>query len=107
MPERYAFTWTTMVSSHTRVGDMSSARILFDEKKERSIATWNTMIDGYARLGNVESAEELLNHPPTKDIISWTTMIDCYSLNKKSGKAIAVFNDMRMNGELVLLEFSN
>ncbi|PQQ17812.1 pentatricopeptide repeat-containing protein [Prunus yedoensis var. nudiflora] len=98
MPERDAFAWTTMVSSHARVGDMSSARILFDEMEERNITTWNTMIDGYARLGNVESAELLFNHMPTRDIISWTTMIDCYSQNKKFGEALAVFNDMRMKG---------
>ncbi|XP_062024987.1 pentatricopeptide repeat-containing protein At1g06143 [Rosa rugosa] len=101
MPERDGFAWTTMVSSHARVGDMRSARTLFDVMMERCIAnsaTWNTMIDGYARLGDVESAELLFNQMPTRDLISWTAMINCYSQNRKFGEALAVFNDMRLNG---------
>ncbi|KAF3451763.1 hypothetical protein FNV43_RR07859 [Rhamnella rubrinervis] len=98
MPEKDAFALTTMISAHIRAGDMNCARILFEEMPERNIATWNTMIDGYARLGNVESAELLFTQMPTRDIISWTTMITCYSQNKKFREALAVFQEMTMNG---------
>ncbi|KAL6208729.1 hypothetical protein ACLB2K_019674 [Fragaria x ananassa] len=101
MPERDGFAWTTMVASDVRVGDMSSARVLFDEMLERCIAnaaTWNTMIDGYARLGDVESAEILFDQMPARDLISWTAMINCYCQNKRFGEALAVFDEMRING---------
>ncbi|PRQ47950.1 putative pentatricopeptide [Rosa chinensis] len=48
MPERDGFAWTTMFSSLTSVGNMISARTLFNEMIERctaTSATWNTMID--------------------------------------------------------------
>lgn len=98
MPEKDAFALTTMISAHIRAGDMSCARMLFEEMPERNIATWNTMIDGYARVGNVESAELLFTQMPSRDIISWTTMITCYSQNKKFREALAVFQEMTMNG---------
>ncbi|KAL6217512.1 hypothetical protein ACLB2K_010729 [Fragaria x ananassa] len=101
MPERDGFAWTTMVASHVRVEDMSSARVLFDEMLERCIAnaaTWNTMIDGYARLGDVESAGMLFDQMPARDLISWTAMINCYCQNKRFGEALAVFDEMSING---------
>ncbi|CAI0388812.1 unnamed protein product [Linum tenue] len=94
------FVCTTLIVFYfdfKRIGDLNSARRLFDLMPRRNIASWNTLLDGYARLGDVESAELLFNQMPAKDVISWTTMINCYSQNQKFREALGVFNEMTKN----------
>lgn len=87
-----------MVSAYVRLGDLGSARQLFDEMPLKITASWNTLMSGFARIGDVESTKELFNKIPQKDLISWTTMINCYSQNKHYKEALEVFNEMKDNG---------
>ncbi|PQQ20552.1 pentatricopeptide repeat-containing protein [Prunus yedoensis var. nudiflora] len=54
-----------MISAYTRVGDLASARELFDKMPERDVVTWNSMISGYAQNGQSALAIDLF-----KDMIT-------------------------------------
>eukprot|EP00257_Ricinus_communis_P016585 XP_015574795.1 pentatricopeptide repeat-containing protein At1g14470 [Ricinus communis] len=56
---RNSSTWNAMISAYTRVGDLLSARDLFDKMPERDAVSWNTMISGYAQNGQSAMAIEL------------------------------------------------
>lgn len=51
--------WNAMISAYTRIGDLTSARELFDRMPDRNIVSWNAMIAGYAQNGQSAMAVEL------------------------------------------------
>lgn len=48
---RGSIAWNSMISAYARVGDLASARGLFDKTPERNTVSWNSMIAGYAQNG--------------------------------------------------------
>ncbi|XP_010496099.1 PREDICTED: pentatricopeptide repeat-containing protein At1g14470-like [Camelina sativa] len=63
-------TWNAMISGYTRIGDLSSARELFDTMPERNVVSWNSMIAGYAHNGQpalaIEFFEEMIDYGDSK-----------------------------------------
>ncbi|XP_023632876.1 pentatricopeptide repeat-containing protein At1g14470 isoform X2 [Capsella rubella] len=63
-------TWNAMISGYTRIGDLTSARQLFDIMPERNIVSWNSMIAGYAHNGQpalaIEFFEEMIDYGDSK-----------------------------------------
>lgn len=98
MPERDAFAWSTMISTHVRAGDFDSARRVFDEMPHKNTAASNTMIHGYAEIGDVNSAEALFYAMLERDVISWTTMITCYCKREMYLQALELFEAMKSTG---------
>ncbi|KAM7474467.1 hypothetical protein LguiB_021710 [Lonicera macranthoides] len=56
---RNSVTWNAMISAHTRVGDLTSARELFDSMPEKNVVSWNSLISGYAQNGQSAMAIDL------------------------------------------------
>lgn len=56
---RNSVTWNAMISAYTRVGNLDSARELFNTMPGRNVVTWNSMIAGYAQNGQSAMAIEL------------------------------------------------
>lgn len=50
---------TALTTVYSRVNETDSARKLFDESAEKSLASWNAMISGYAQNGLTENAISL------------------------------------------------
>ncbi|KAA8545386.1 hypothetical protein F0562_020170 [Nyssa sinensis] len=66
---RNSVTWNAMMSACTRIGDLTSARELFDRIPEKNVVSWNSMIAGYAQNGQLTMAIELFKEMiATKDI---------------------------------------
>lgn len=51
--------WNVMIDGHVRLGDLRTARQLFDKMPQRSVVSWNGMIAGYAQHGWLKEAVEL------------------------------------------------
>ncbi|KAJ8547817.1 hypothetical protein K7X08_021053 [Anisodus acutangulus] len=52
--ERYVVSWNSMIMAYIKVGDVVSARELFDQMTERDTFSWNTMVCGYVHASNMK-----------------------------------------------------
>ncbi|MCL7041566.1 hypothetical protein MKW94_028201 [Papaver nudicaule] len=106
--------WNSMMMCYIKVGDLSSARELFDDMLERDVISWNTMISAYAQVSNLEEAAKLFYEMPNPDSQSWNSMISGYALSgdlelarnffdKTPNKSLVSWNSMisgyEQNGE--------
>ncbi|KAG7591659.1 Pentatricopeptide repeat [Arabidopsis thaliana x Arabidopsis arenosa] len=68
--QRNLVTWNAMISGYTRIGDLSSARQLFDTMPKRNVVSWNSMIAGYAHNGQpalaIEFFEDMIDYGDSK-----------------------------------------
>lgn len=72
-----------MISAYTKVGDLSSARDLFDRMPEKNVVSWNSMIAGYAQNGQSAVAIELFKDiiifkDPKPDEVTTASIISAY-----------------------------
>ncbi|ERN12717.1 hypothetical protein AMTR_s00043p00043300 [Amborella trichopoda] len=93
MEARDVVTFTSMISSHCRIGELSFAQELFDAMSEIITTSWSGLIDGYSRGGDIEKVASLFDEMSHKDLVSWTTMTLRFS---KVGrfKEATVFKEM-------------
>lgn len=59
---------TALTTVYCRLNEIESARKLFDESTEKSLALWNSMISGYAQNGQTEMAISLFREMQNLDI---------------------------------------
>lgn len=76
------------------LGDMGSARMLFEASPTLDVVSWNTLIVGYVRYGDVERARRLFNEMPLRNEASWGAMISGYAGNGELGAARSLFDRM-------------
>ncbi|KAL4202275.1 hypothetical protein AMTRI_Chr02g220200 [Amborella trichopoda] len=69
MRGRDEFTWTTMITGFVRVGDLESARRVFEVMRERFDVEWNAMIAGYSQHGLYMEALDLFRDMNGKGIM--------------------------------------
>lgn len=77
--ERNVVSWNAMIMCYVKVGDITSARELFDQMMERDSFSWNTMIRGYVHAQDMEQAAKLFAQMPNPDILSWNMMVSGYA----------------------------
>ena len=51
--------WNSVITRHMRLGDVATARKVFDTMPERDSVLWNSMIAGYIHIKDYKSAIEL------------------------------------------------
>ncbi|KAK9733314.1 hypothetical protein RND81_04G059300 [Saponaria officinalis] len=77
--KRNLVSWNAMIMAYVKVGDLASARELFDQMVERDTFSWNTMISGYVKASNMEKAAKLFFEMRNPDTVSWNMMISGYA----------------------------
>ncbi|KAF6176568.1 hypothetical protein GIB67_034430 [Kingdonia uniflora] len=98
--ERDGFAWSTMILGLIRVGDLSLARVLFEEMPGRNIASWNTMISGsvlvdmYAKCGNVARSLVVFFKLQAKNLFCWNSIIEGLAVHGYGEQALDMFKKM-------------
>ncbi|KMZ68206.1 putative Pentatricopeptide repeat-containing protein [Zostera marina] len=95
-------TWNSMIMCYLKVGDLCSARNLFDEMPYRDIVSWNTMVFGYMQALNVEEAESLFRKMPCPDGFTWNSMVSGFSQKGDLHQAKIYFDEMPCNCKTVI-----
>ncbi|KAK4476441.1 hypothetical protein RD792_015594 [Penstemon davidsonii] len=87
---------TALVDMYGKLGQIGSARELFDEMTERSSVSWTALMSGYVRGGNMASARGLFRMMPEyeKDAATFNVMIDGYVKLGEIGSAKMLFDVM-------------
>lgn len=66
---------TALLDLYSKIGDMGTARKLFNEMAKKSVVSWNSLLSGYVKAGNLDKAQDLFDEIPRKDVISWNSTI--------------------------------
>lgn len=69
---------TGLVDFFAKVGDLRSARQVFDGITERDMVANNAMISAFGKHGFVDEAQRLFDGMQERDSCSWNSMITCY-----------------------------
>ncbi|KAM0934259.1 putative tetratricopeptide-like helical domain superfamily [Dioscorea sansibarensis] len=88
------FSSTALLDMYVKIGDLISARKVFDGMRERSAASWTAMSVGYARAGHKDAAMELFSEMPEKDVAAFNAMIDVLVKSGEVDSARKVFDEM-------------
>ncbi|XP_047315777.1 pentatricopeptide repeat-containing protein At5g48910 [Impatiens glandulifera] len=68
--------WNVMLDGFIRLGNLDSARKLFDEMPQRSVVSWNSMISGYSQNGLFKEAVDLFRDMQTEKIkVNYVTLV--------------------------------
>ncbi|XP_023728818.1 pentatricopeptide repeat-containing protein At5g66520 [Lactuca sativa] len=70
---------TGLLDFYSKIGDLSSAKKVFDEMSHRDIVANNAMISALSKHGFVKDAQKLFNSMHEKNSVTWNSMITCYS----------------------------
>ncbi|KAL5723872.1 hypothetical protein ACHQM5_007213 [Ranunculus cassubicifolius] len=98
--EREAFIGTPLIDMYSKCGKIEDGRSVFDSISEKNVVSWNSMISGCSVNGQLEEAEILFEKLPNRNISSWNTMISGYIYNQHCCRALEVFREMLLSGEI-------
>ncbi|PON77647.1 Pentatricopeptide repeat [Trema orientale] len=89
------FSWTLMITSYTRNGELQNARELFNllPDKQDSVC-WNAMIAGYTKKRLYEEAKNLFYEMPVKNFVSWNSMLAGYTKNGEMRIRLLFFKEI-------------
>lgn len=79
---------------YSKLGDMETARKVFDGMTEKNVVSWNSILSGYLKAGNMEEAQVVFDEIPNKDVVSWNSMVSGYARIGKMDKAFFLFQQM-------------
>jgi pentatricopeptide repeat protein len=71
-----AYTSTALINFYAKVGDLASAREVFDAMPCRTLPSWTAIMVGHARCGDMRSAMEVFLSMPEKDNAVYNAMMD-------------------------------
>uniref|UniRef100_A0A7N0VKM1 Chlororespiratory reduction 4 n=1 Tax=Kalanchoe fedtschenkoi TaxID=63787 RepID=A0A7N0VKM1_KALFE len=94
MLEKNVVAWTSMIRAYLSVGNIHSARGLFDLAPDRDVILWNIMISGYIETGDMASAQILFDKFPNRDVMSWNTMLNGYAKSGNIAACEKLFEEM-------------
>ncbi|XP_024515731.1 pentatricopeptide repeat-containing protein At4g02750-like [Selaginella moellendorffii] len=81
MPAMDAVSSTALISAYGSVGDLASARAVFDAMPvlHRDVVAWNAIISAHARINDLPTARRLFDSMPHRDTASHNTMVMAYA----------------------------
>ncbi|KAL2243840.1 pentatricopeptide repeat-containing protein At4g02750-like [Sesamum indicum] len=96
MPERNAFSWTSLISGYFKLGRVGEALKLFGEMPEsqKNEITWTNVVLGLGRNGLIDEARSAFDLMPVKNVVAWTSMIKAYVENDLVDEALKLFHEM-------------
>ncbi|XP_051151466.1 putative pentatricopeptide repeat-containing protein At1g10330 [Andrographis paniculata] len=95
------FVRTSFVSAYSHVGDMRSARKVFDEIPQPCIVSYNALLDGLARNGHMSKAVSTFFNMPKRDVYSWTSVIAGYMQRGCFTEAVSFFAKMMVDEDAI------
>uniref|UniRef100_A0A7N2MLB2 DYW domain-containing protein n=1 Tax=Quercus lobata TaxID=97700 RepID=A0A7N2MLB2_QUELO len=105
-----------LIASYANIGDIKSARKVFDVLPQRGIGAWNAMIIAYSRIeypvevlnlyrqmileecGKMDEAIVVFDRMPRRDLVCWTTMISGFAQSGRPIEAVDMYRRMQKEG---------
>ncbi|GMP48931.1 hypothetical protein CsSME_00016106 [Camellia sinensis var. sinensis] len=83
---------TGLLDFYAKVGDLGSAKMVFDEMPERDVVANNAMISALGKHGCIEEAQSLFDSMLERNSCSWNSMITCYCKLGRIDSARQIFD---------------
>ncbi|CAN0879258.1 Pentatricopeptide repeat-containing protein At5g06540 [Linum grandiflorum] len=96
--ENDLFVQNSLVNMYAHLGEIVSARCVFNRIVNLDVVSWTSMIAGYNKVGDVVSARQLFDKMPEKNLVTWSTMINGYVKNSFFKEAVALFRVLQARG---------
>ncbi|KAF8392737.1 hypothetical protein HHK36_023086 [Tetracentron sinense] len=84
----------SQIFRYARLGQIETARRVFEEMANKSIISWNSIIAGYFQNNRPHDAQHLFDSMPERNIASWNGMISGYVKNRMIREARGFFDIM-------------
>ncbi|KAK6163797.1 hypothetical protein DH2020_000661 [Rehmannia glutinosa] len=85
---------SSQIAYYVRLGEIETARKLFNQTPHKNIASWNSIISGYFQNSKPNEAQRLFDEMPSRNTVSWNGLISGYIKNGMIKKAREVFDTM-------------
>lgn len=85
---------SSQITYYVRLGEVETARKVFDQTPQKDISAWNSMISGYFQYCQPNEAQRLFDEMPVRNTVSWNGLISGYIKNRMVMKAREVFDVM-------------
>ncbi|CAK9155693.1 unnamed protein product [Ilex paraguariensis] len=87
---------TSLVDFYAKIGDVNSAKRIFDGILIKDPICYNCLISGYSKSGDVSTARKLFDELSEKTIVSWNAMLSCYAHNGDYLEGFRIFERMQV-----------
>ncbi|CAI9093625.1 OLC1v1029173C2 [Oldenlandia corymbosa var. corymbosa] len=91
---KVVYVQTALMDFYSKMGDMRTARKVFDEMGLKNVVSWNSLLSGYVKSGELVMAQKVFDEMPERDTISWNTMLLGYCRACEMSRAYSVFREM-------------
>nr|GEV28235.1 hypothetical protein [Tanacetum cinerariifolium] len=95
-------TLISVLSACSHLGSLENGKWISSyinkNKIKLSISLRNALIDMFVKCGDVESSKTVFNKMSNRCIITWTTMVSGLAINGMCKEALALFNQMCVQG---------
>ncbi|KAL8058120.1 hypothetical protein ABFS82_04G226200 [Erythranthe guttata] len=85
---------SSQIAYYVRLGQIETARKLFDQTPDKTTSSWNSIISGYFHNSQPNEAQRLFDEMPHRNTVSWNGLISGYVKNGMIKKARQVFDLM-------------
>ena len=89
-----AIAYNSQIARYARIGQIESARRVFDEMPDKGIVSWNSMVAGYFQNNRPREARYLFDKMPDRNTVSWNGLISGYVKNRMVSEARKAFDTM-------------
>lgn len=90
------FVQTPLMDFYAKIGDIDSAKKVFDEIFVKDPICYNCLISGYSKSGDVVAAQRLFDDMSERTVVSWNSMISCYANNGHYREGLRMFERMQV-----------
>ncbi|CAA7410305.1 unnamed protein product [Spirodela intermedia] len=84
----------SLITLHTRMKDLASARQIFDRMKTKDVVSWTAMLDLYFQEGDLRGARKAFDEMPHKNEVSWSLMVARHNQAGQAMEALKLFERM-------------
>ncbi|XP_059644931.1 pentatricopeptide repeat-containing protein At1g08070, chloroplastic-like [Cornus florida] len=89
------FVQTALIDFNAKIGDLDSAKKIFDGSLFKDPSFYNCLITGYSKSGDVLTARQLFDDMPVRTIVSWNSILSCYAHNGDYLEGFKIFERMQ------------
>ncbi|EEF52144.1 pentatricopeptide repeat-containing protein, putative [Ricinus communis] len=86
---------TSLMDFYAKIGELGSARKIFDGILVKDPISYNCLITGYSKAGDVIAARRLFDSMTERTVVSWNAMISCYAHNGDLNEGLKTFERMQ------------